>query len=312
MTAVAFGAGTATGATTTTPTTTPPTTTATPGGRVAATPCAWKDEQTGQPNSAYGAAPTSVTLPAGVTLPTGATVYAPSIHALFVAPAGFRCTATTGEDDTRVVTIVDPANPARFVVFSAGGSVQTITRGCAYFPEQRAAATPQDNCGTPPASVSHAAVPAGSSDTHAAVVAVPPGVAAPWVDGKNPANNVKPTAADVPMLALFIAKWSVQPGTPYSIGVGDELRCALPTSQSAMCVASLQLMLEDSTVEPKAPARTALQQFLAAHSFARSYQLQRNATANRSPNRPSVSKGTPLARNHSPTLARSRCRKSIA
>ncbi|MDQ1450078.1 MAG: hypothetical protein QOC79_3049, partial [Actinomycetota bacterium] len=70
--------------------------------------------------------------------------------------------------------------------------------------------------------------------------------------------------SDVAMRALFFARWSVQGGTP--IGNGDAMRCALPAAQSAMCVASLQLTLENSKITSKAPARTALQQFLAAHS----------------------------------------------
>jgi len=96
------------------------------------------------------------------------------------------------------------------------------------------------------------------------VVAVPAGVAAPFVDGKNPANYGKPTASDVAMRALFVARWSIQGGTP--IGSGDALRCALPATQSAMCVSSLRLMLENSKITAMAPARTALQQFLAAHA----------------------------------------------
>ena len=273
--AIAFGAASAsadttppttstTPTTTASPTTTPPTTAATPGGPVAATACPWKDEQTGQPNTFYGPAPASVTLPAGVTVPAGASVYAPSTDALFVAPAGFRCTATTGDDDTRVVTIVDPANPARFVVFDGGGSVQTVTKGCSYFPAQRAIATQPYYCPAPPARVSYAALPTGTAGTQAAVVAVPAGVAAPFVDGKNPANYGKPTASDVAMRALFVARWSIQGGTPF--GNGDALRCVLPAAQSAMCVASLQFTLENSKITAKAQARTALQQFLAAHA----------------------------------------------
>jgi hypothetical protein len=166
--------------------------------------------------------------------------------------------------DTQTVTIVDPANPARFVVFNGGGSGQLITKGCSYIPAQHAVATPADYCPAPPASVSYTALPTGDARMQAAVVAVPPGVAAPWVDGANPANYGSPTASGVPMLALFVARWG--PEGPSFYGIGDELRCVLPATQSAMCVASLQLMLENSAIPVKAPARTALTQFLASHS----------------------------------------------
>jgi hypothetical protein len=66
------------------------------------------------------------------------------------------------------------------------------------------------------------------------------------------------------MLALFVARGVMEVGGFY--GVANELRCALPAAQSAMCVASLQLMLESSAIKAKAPARTALTQFLEAHS----------------------------------------------
>jgi hypothetical protein len=113
--------------------------------------------------------------------------------------------------------------------------------------------------------VNYSALPTGNAHTQAVVVAVPPGVAAPDVDGTNPGRYGGPaTASSGPMLALFVAQWSVmQYGAE---GTATELRCALPAPQSSMCAASVQLMLENSGITAKAPARDALQQFLAAHS----------------------------------------------
>jgi hypothetical protein len=238
-----------------------------PAGPAATKACGWFSEIDNAPGTFYGPVPRTVSLPAGVTVPKGAAVYAASSDAFFIAPAGYTCTATTSEDDARVMTIVKPTSKNRFVTFNDGGSVQNFSAGCSYFPEQRAAFEqshyPGEECPAPPARVRTAEIPTGSSQLLAAVVEVPAGVVADSI-GSEPRNGygIKHPAATAPTLALFIAHWFLGP-TPTASSAGS-VQCTLEPSQAELCRSNLRLALAHSKIEDQVVARAALEKFLTA------------------------------------------------
>jgi hypothetical protein len=186
------------------------------------------------------AVPRSVALPSPVALPSGAAVYGTtqpgmSSLTLSIAPAGFTCSALEGGDGSFVISFTAPGTSAAAISYgySAGGAMINLESVCGYFPRLKAEDAMirggQGNCFPHPSGEIARPVATGDPRVLAATILDPPGTLSADAD---------PSHGQEESVGVVVA----------SDGGGQEAGCVLPSDQRQICIAGLNLFVDQSLV----------------------------------------------------------------